>query len=220
MDKYNLITILGHTAGGKTSVAANLAYFLNTEIISADSRQVYKNMNLGTGKDYQDYMINGTQIPVHLIDLVFPGYKYNVFEYQKDFLSVYMNIIEKGKTPILCGGTGMYIEAVLKGYKLIQVPINQELRESLKDKPLEELSDILKSIKTLHNKSDIDTKKRTIRAIEIENYYKNHPLSETEYPEINSLIIGVNFDRDSRRNRISKRLKQRLNEGIDRKSVV
>ncbi len=212
--KYKLITILGPTACGKTAVAANLALEINGEIISADSRQVYRGMDIGTGKDIDEYIVNGKQIPYHLIDIVDAGHKYNVYEFQQDFIRVFNSISEKNKMPILCGGTGMYIDAVTKGYKLIKVPVNNELRKQFENKSLDELSLILSKIKNMHNKSDIVTKKRAIRAIEIEEYYKNEPKIENNYPKIKCLFIGVKYDRDSRRKRISKRLKQRLDEGM------
>lgn len=214
MPKYDLITILGPTASGKTLFSAALAAQLHTEIISADSRQIYRGMDLGTGKDLVDYTINGQTIPYHLIDIVDPGYKYNVFEYQKDFLKAYESIKAKGCLPILCGGTGLYLESVLKGYKLIPVPENPELRLSLSDKSLSELTEILEQYKTLHNSTDVDTVKRAIRAIEIEEYYQKHPIQEREFPKLNSLIIGVDIDRELRREKISRRLKQRLEEGM------
>lgn len=211
---YELITILGPTASGKTPLAAALADRLHTEIISGDSRQIYRRMDLGTGKDLADYTIEGRQIPYHLIDIVEPGYKYNVFEYQRDFLKAYQDIRSRGMLPILCGGTGMYIESVLKGYRLVPVPEDEALRTRLADKSLEELTDILKTYKTLHNSTDVDTVKRAIRAIEIEEYYLQHPVEEREFPAINGLIVGVDIDRDLRREKISRRLKQRLDEGM------
>lgn len=212
--KYNLITILGPTAGGKTSVAAHLALELKSEIISADSRQVYRGMDIGTGKDIEDYTVNGTKIPYHIIDIVDAGYKYNVFEYQNDFVKAFEDISIRNMIPILCGGTGMYIDAATKGYKLINVPVNEQLRVELKNRSLKELTKILAEIKIQHNKSDIDTPKRAIRAIEIAKYYQDNPEIEFEYPKINSLFIGVKFDRESRRKRISQRLKQRLENGM------
>ena len=188
---YDLITILGPTASGKTSLAASLADRLNTEIISGDSRQVYRRMDLGTGKDLVDYVVNGHFIPYHLIDIVEPGYKYNVFEYQRDFLKAYEEISTKGKLPILCGGTGMYIESVLKGYRLLPVPENPELRSSLIGKSLEELTHILEGYKKLHNSTDVDTVKRAIRAIEIEEYYKQQSPEYREFPSLRSLIISI-----------------------------
>lgn len=214
MKSYKLITILGPTASGKTNFAAALAAHLDTEIISADSRQVYRSMDIGTGKDLADYIIDGKEIPYHLIDICNPGDKYNVFEYQHDFHRVYTNISAKGKLPILCGGTGMYIEAVLKGYKLLDVPQNPVLRESLKSKTLSELEQILASYKVLHNKTDVDSAQRAIRAIEIEEYYKNEAPDTNEYEPINSLIIGINIDRKLRREKISHRLRARLEEGM------
>ena len=214
MDTYQLITVLGPTASGKTTFAAALAARLNTEIISADSRQIYRSMDIGTGKDLADYTVNGKTIPYHLIDICDPGYKYNVFEYQHDFFRAYETIRKKGKLPILCGGTGMYIEAVLKGYRLLDVPQNPGLRESLKDKSLPELEQILAGYKVLHNKTDVDTAQRAIRAIEIEEYYKNEAPDVNEYDPINSLIIGIHIDRELRREKISRRLRTRLDEGM------
>ena len=212
--KYDLITILGPTASGKTPLAAALADRLGAEIISGDSRQVYRRMDLGTGKDLVDYTVEGRQVPYHLIDIVEPGYKYNVFEYQRDFLKAYQEITAKNKLPILCGGTGMYIESVLKGYRLLPVPENPELRASLEGKSLEELTGILAGYKKLHNSTDVDTAKRAIRAIEIEEYYKQQPPEYREFPSLKSLIIGVDIDRELRREKITRRLKQRLDEGM------
>ena len=212
--KYDLITILGPTASGKTPLAAHLADKLGTEIISGDSRQIYRRMDLGTGKDLVDYVVDGRPVPYHLIDIVEPGYKYNVFEYQRDFLKAYEEITAKGKLPILCGGTGMYIESVLKGYRLLPVPENPELRASLEGKSLEELTRILEGYKKLHNSTDVDTAKRAIRAIEIEEYYKQQPPEYREFPTLNSLIVGVDIDRELRREKITRRLKQRLEEGM------
>lgn len=209
-----LIVVLGPTASGKTSVAANIAYRFNGEVISADSRQVYRGMDLGTGKDYEDYIINGTQIPYHLIDIRDAGEKYNVFEFQTDFLDAYNEIKGHGKLPVLCGGTGMYIEAVTKGYKLWPVPPNPELREELEKKSLEELITILASKKNLHNTSDTDTKKRAIRGIEIAEYYEEHPEIETEYPTFDVLYLGVKYQRNKERKNITERLAQRLENGL------
>lgn len=214
MPDYDLIAILGPTASGKTPFAAALANVLDTEIISADSRQIYRGMDLGTGKDLIDYTVNGKQIPYHLIDIADPGYKYNVFEYQRDFLTAYETIKQKRKLPVLCGGTGLYLESVLKGYKLLPVPENPELRARLADKSLEELTGILQQYKTLHNTTDVDTAKRAIRAIEIEEYYAHTPVDERTFPQLNSLIIGVDIDRELRREKISRRLRQRLDEGM------
>lgn len=212
--KYDLITILGPTASGKTDLAAHLAYDLNTEIISADSRQIYRGMDLGTGKDLEDYVVNGKQIPYHLIDICDAGFKYNLFMYQQDFLKAFLDMQERQLLPVLCGGTGLYIESVLKGYRMIPVPENPELRASLEGKSLEELSTILSTYKTLHNTTDVDTPKRAIRAIEIGEYYRKNPVKEREFPEIHPLIIGVSIDRELRRAKISNRLRQRLENGM------
>ena len=212
--KYDLITILGPTASGKTTLAAALADKLQTEIISGDSRQVYRRMDLGTGKDLDDYTVNGRSVPYHLIDIVEPGTKYNVFEYQRDFLQAYEGIVSQGKQPILCGGTGMYIESVLKGYRLLPVPENKELRSSLEGKTLEELTHILESYKQLHNSTDVDTTKRAIRAIEIEEYNQTHSTDYRDFPALRSLVIGVDIDRELRREKITRRLKQRLSDGM------
>lgn len=214
MNNYELITIIGPTASGKTAFAAALAARLDTEIISGDSRQVYRSMDIGTGKDLVDYVVDGKQIPYHLIDICNPGDKYNVFEYQHDFHKAFEEIRKKGKLPILCGGTGMYIESVLRGFKLLDVPQNPALRESLKGKSLAELEQILASYKVLHNKTDVDSAQRAIRAIEIEEFYKTEAPDKREYAPINSLIIGVDIDRDLRREKISRRLRARLDEGM------
>lgn len=214
MNNYELITIIGPTASGKTAFAAALAARLDTEIISGDSRQVYRSMDIGTGKDLADYVVDGKQIPYHLIDICNPGDKYNVFEYQHDFHKAFEEIRKKRKLPILCGGTGMYIESVLRGFKLLDVPQNPALRESLKGKSLAELEQILASYKVLHNKTDVDSAQRAIRAIEIEEFYKTEAPDKREYAPINSLIIGVDIDRDLRREKISKRLRARLDEGM------
>lgn len=209
----DIITILGPTASGKTTLAAQLAAKIGgAEIISADSRQVYKGMDIGTGKDLADYTVNGQQIPYHLIDIVEAGEKYNLFQYQQDFWHNYFNIIERGKLPILCGGTGLYIESVLKSYKMVPVPENAALREKLKGFSLEELTEILKQYKTLHNTTDVDTPQRAIRAIEIQEYYKQNRIQEREFPQLKSLTIGVNIDRDLRRKKITERLHKRLEE--------
>lgn len=211
---YDLITILGPTASGKTPLAAALAARLRTEIISGDSRQVYCRMDLGTGKDLADYVVDGCRIPYHLIDIVPPGYKYNVFEFQRDFLTAYESIRKRGMIPILCGGTGMYLESVLKGYKLLPVPENPELRKRLESKSLSELTEILSTYKQLHNSTDVDTVKRAVRAIEIEEYYWQQPVDARSFPEVHSLIVGVDIDRELRREKISRRLQQRLDEGM------
>ena len=214
-----LITILGPTASGKTSLAAALAAETDAEIISADSRQVYRGMTIGTGKDLADYIIDGRQIPYHLIDICEPGTKYNLFQYQQDFYDAYLDITGRGVQPILCGGTGLYIESVLKGYRLSPVPQNQTLRDVLAPKSLDELTRMLEDLKTragtkMYNRTDVDTAQRAIRAIEIETYNLEHPMPERELPAVDSLIIGVAIDRDVRREKISRRLKARLDEGM------
>ncbi len=212
--KYNIVTILGPTASGKTRFAVELSRRIKGEIISADSRQVYRGMDIGTGKDIKDYEIEKVIIPSHLIDIVDAGYQYNVFEFQRDFLKSLETIKSNKGFPVLCGGTGLYIDAALKGYKLIDVPVNLDLRKELENKNLMELSDVLKKYKRLHNRSDGDTVKRAIRAIEIEEYYLNNNIVEKEYPKLNSLIIGIDCERELRRKRITNRLNIRLKEGL------
>ena len=214
-----MITILGPTASGKTDLATHLAARLNAEIISADSRQVYCGMDIGTGKDLADYMVDGHVIPYHLIDICEPGTKYNLFRYQQDFLDCYEDIRSRGALPILCGGTGLYIEAVLKGYSLSPVPQNPELRAELEGKSLKELTHLLADLKernhsVMHNKTDVDSCQRAIRAIEIETYNLTKPTEERQCPPIDSLIIGVDIDREERRRKITKRLKERLKAGM------
>ncbi|MCR5573625.1 MAG: tRNA (adenosine(37)-N6)-dimethylallyltransferase MiaA [Bacteroidaceae bacterium] len=211
MKNYNLIAILGPTATGKTALAAHLADRLGSEVISADSRQVYRRMDLGTGKDLVDYEVEGRHIPYHLIDIAEPGTKYNVYQYQQDFLRAYEDITSRGMLPIVCGGSGLYIESVLRGYRMADVPENKELRQRLEGKSLEELTAILKTYKNLHNTTDTDTAKRAIRAIEIAEFGQRE---ETSFPQLNSLVIGVSIDRELRRAKITRRLKQRLEEGM------
>jgi tRNA dimethylallyltransferase len=211
---FNLVTVLGPTASSKTAFAAHLAHKINGEVISADSRQVYRHMDLGTGKDYDDYIVDGKPIPCHLIDIVDPGYKYNVFEYQRDFVKAFTDIASRGHCPILCGGTGLYIDAAIKGYCLIPVPPDEKLREELSAKTLDELTSILASMKTLHNHTDVDTKKRAIRAIEIERYYLTNQIVLKDYPLIRNLCLGVRFDRHTERSRITERLQRRLASGL------
>lgn len=210
----SLLTILGPTACGKTAFATRLAYDLDGEILSADSRQVYRGMDIGTGKDLADYIVNGKQIPYHLIDIADAGEKYNVYEFQHDFLNAYNDIVVRGATPIMCGGTGLYLESVIRGYRLSPVPQNPELRERLAGKTLEELTEILRGYKQLHNTTDVDSAQRAIRAIEIEDYYQHTPLDNREFPEIDSLVIGLDINRELRREKISKRLRLRLEEGM------
>ena len=211
---YDLITILGPTACGKTALAVSLAACLDTEIISGDSRQVYKKMDIGTGKDLDEYVFNGKKIPYHLIDIAEPGSKYTLFNFQHDFLEAYNSIKKQGKIPVFCGGSGLYLESVLRSYNLSPVPVNQELRENLEKKTLGELAELLSSFRPLHNTTDTDTKKRAIRAIEIELYYMEHTAYLRAFPSINSLVIGVDVDRQTRRQRITERLCFRLKNGM------
>jgi tRNA dimethylallyltransferase len=212
--KYDLLVITGPTASGKTSLAVTLAKGMGGEIISADSRQVYRGMNLGTGKDYNDYIIDGIRLPCHLIDIAEPGYKYNVFEFQKDFIKVYMSLRERKVFPVVCGGSGMYADSIVTGYKMFEVPPDSGLRVELEKKSMEELKDILSTYRDLHNITDIDTRKRVIRAIEIEHFNRNRKQKNLEFPEIRSLVIGVSLSREERRRRITSRLKKRLEEGL------
>ena len=214
MNHFDMITILGPTACGKTSLAVELAHRIGAEIISADSRQVYRRMDLGTGKDLEDYVVNGETLPYHLIDIVEPGEKYNVFRYQQDFLAAYNDIRSRGRKVVVCGGTGLYLESILQGYRLMPVPVNPELRAQLESKSLEELTDILQTYKELHNNTDTDTVRRAIRAIEIEEYYRQHPTEGRDFPTLRSLTIGLDIDRETRRERISHRLRERLEHGM------
>lgn len=211
---YDLITILGHTAGGKTAIAARVAHALGGEVISADSRQVYRGMTIGTGKDHDDYLVNGARVPVHLVDIRAAGEEYNVFEFQGDFLSVYSMLNEAGKVPVMCGGTGMYIESVLRQYEMVHVPVNQALRDALEGKTLEELNVILGSYRTLHNQTDTTTRKRAVRAIEIAAHMEAPGEVPAEMPRIRSLTIGISHERNRRRQRITSRLRYRLEEGM------
>ena len=214
-----MVTILGPTASGKTTLATRLAHTIGGEIISADSRQVYRNMDIGTGKDLADYVVDGKKIPYHLIDIAEAGTKYNLYQYQHDFHVAYQDIVSRDERPILCGGTGLYLEAVLKGYALSPVPQNTELRARLEGKSLAELTQILSDLKAqtgsvMHNTTDVDSCQRAIRAIEIETYNIEHTTALRTMPAIDSLIIGVNIEREERRRKITARLKQRLDEGM------
>lgn len=214
-EKYDLVSVVGPTACGKTSLAVELALAVpGAEIISADSRQVYRGMDIGTGKDIAEYTREGVTVPSHLLDIVDAGEKYNLFEFQRDFLVVYEDIRERGAFPIMCGGSGLYVESVLKGYRLLPVPENPALRASLEEKSLEQLTALLATYKQLHNNTDTDNKKRAIRAIEIEEYYRTCSVEERYFPQINALTIGVQVDREVRRERISRRLRQRLECGM------
>ena len=218
-----MITILGPTASGKTPLAAALAQRIGGEILSADSRQVYRRMDIGTGKDLSDYRLavdgSPVDIPYHLIDICEPGTRYNLFQYQQDFFDAYEQVRGRGAVPILCGGTGLYIEAVLKGYRLSPVPQNQALRDALEGRSLAELTEMLRQLKArsgsvMHNTTDVDSAQRAIRAIEIEQYTLEHPMPLRELPAVESLIIGVNIDRELRREKITRRLRARLDEGM------
>lgn len=211
---FNLISVVGPTASGKTALAVRLAAELGGEVISADSRQIYRGMDIGTGKDLGEYSWKGCKVPCHLIDIVEAGAKYNVFEYQNDFLKVWEDCRQRGVFPVLCGGSGLYVEAVLKGYKLLAVPVDEELRASLAGLALPELAQRLAGYKKLHNTTDVDTVKRAIRAIEIEEYYLTHPYEEKDFPELRPLIVGVDVSREVRRERITARLHARLQEGM------
>lgn len=211
---YDLLVITGPTASGKTSLAVAVAHELGSEIISADSRQVYRGMDIGTGKDYDDYMIDGVRIPCHLMDIAEPGYKYNVFEYQRDFLKIYKELKSRNVFPLVCGGSGMYADSIISGYKMYEVPPDSGLRTKLEKKSMEELKEILSTYRNLHNTTDIDTKKRVIRAIEIEYFSRNRNVTDNGFPKVNALVIGVSVDREIRRKRISERLLKRLESGM------
>ena len=215
-----MITIVGPTASGKTRLAVNVALAYNSEVISGDSRQVYREMTLGTGKDLEDYLVRDNEgnvvreVKCHLIDIREPGYKYSIYEFQKDFHAAYNDIVSRNLVPVFCGGSGLYVESILRGYEMHEVPENPELRKSLEGKSLEELTEILKTYKTLHNQTDTDTAKRAIREIEIRDYYKSHAEQLTGYPAVKSLVVGTEVDREVRRERISRRLRERLEAGM------
>ncbi len=211
---HDILVITGPTATGKTRLAALVADRLGGEVISADSRQVYRGMDIGTGKDLSDYTIDSRSVPVHMVDIVDAGYRYNVFEYQRDFLKVFEDLSARGVFPVVCGGSGMYVDSIVSGYRLVQVPVNAQLRELLAGRSLEELTEILSHYKSLHNKTDVDTVKRAVRAIEIADYYSNHPVDESPFPVRNPLVTAVFVDRETRRQRISDRLRTRLDEGM------
>lgn len=210
----SLIVITGPTASGKTRLAALVAREINAEIISADSRQVYRGMDLGTGKDIDDYYVDGELIRYHLIDIVDAGEKYNLYQYQEDFIKAYNDIVARGKRVILCGGSGLYVESVINAYKLVHVPANNDFRKQCEIKTYDELVEELKQLKRLHNTTDIDSKQRLIRALEIEYFYKEFPQEANNFPELKSIIIAVDISREYRRNRISSRLKLRVDEGM------
>jgi len=213
-DTYNLIAVIGPTASGKTSLAARLAHQLHGAVISADSRQVYRRLNLGTGKDYDEYRVGNERVPVHLLDIADPGYKYSVFEYQRDFNRTFLAVRAQNRWPILCGGSGMYIEAATRGYRLTEVPRNETLRSELNLLTLSALQKILTDLKKLHNRTDLDTRERAIRAIEIETYVCSNPAPVNEMPRVFPLYVGVKFDRFTERVRITERLQERLKQGM------
>lgn len=211
---YDILVITGPTATGKTRLAAMVSDRLGGEVISADSRQVYRGMDIGTGKDMSDYTVDGRKVPVHMVDIVDAGYRYNVFEYQRDFLKVLEEMTARGVFPVVCGGSGMYVDSIVSGYRLVQVPVNEQLRALLAGRSLEELTEILSKYKSLHNSTDVDTVKRAVRAIEIADYYASHPVDESPFPVRNPLVTAVFVDRETRRQRISERLRVRLDEGM------
>jgi tRNA dimethylallyltransferase len=211
---HDLLVITGPTATGKTRLAALVADRLGGEVISADSRQVYRGMDIGTGKDLSDYNVDGRSVPVHMVDIVDAGYRYNVYEYQRDFLQVFEDMTVRGVFPVVCGGSGMYVDSIVSGYRLVQVPVNDPLRALLAGRSLEELTEILSQYKNLHNRTDVDTVKRAVRAIEIADWYAHHPVEETPFPVRNPLVTAVFVDRETRRQRISDRLRVRLEEGM------
>lgn len=210
----DLVTVLGHTAAGKTAFAAHLAQQTGGEIISADSRQVYRKMDIGTGKDYKDYLVEDERVPAHLIDIIDAGYEYNVYLFKQDFMRVYEELTERGIVPVLCGGSGLYIESVLRDYRLVNVPLNAGLRADLENGTLEELTGTLKQYGPVHNITDTANRKRLIRAIEIAKYQAEHPDDLSENRSLNSLVLGIRYERNIRRERITMRLRERLEEGM------
>lgn len=210
----DLVTVLGHTAAGKTAFAAHLAHQAGGEIISADSRQVYRRMDIGTGKDYKDYIVEDERVPAHLIDIIDAGYEYNVYLFKQDFMRVYEELTERGIVPVLCGGSGLYIESVLRDYRLVNVPLNAGLRADLENGSLEELTGTLKQYGPVHNITDTANRKRLIRAIEIAKYQAEHPDDLSENRSLNSLVLGIRYERNIRRERITMRLRERLEEGM------
>jgi len=211
---HDILVITGPTATGKTRLAALVADRLGGEVISADSRQVYRGMDIGTGKDLSDYIVDCRRVPVHMVDIVDAGYRYNVYEYQRDFLKVLEDMTARNAFPVVCGGSGMYVDSIVSGYRLVQVPVNAQLRELLEGRSLGELTEIISHYKSLHNKTDVDTVKRAVRAIEIADFYSNHQLDEKPFPVRNPLVTAVFVDRETRRQRISDRLRRRLEEGM------
>lgn len=209
-----LLTITGPTACGKTSLAAELAYQLGGEIISADSRQVFRGMDIGTGKDLADYHLHGTDIPYHLIDIHEAGYEYNVYQFQNDFIRAYGDIVSRGRQPILCGGTGMYIEAVVSGYQLADAPVDPDFRKRMEVYSDEQLTERLASYIKLHNHTDTEDRDRLLRALEIQEYHRQHPDRYPHMPEVEHCIVCVTYPRAVVIERIGVRLRQRLEEGM------
>ncbi|MEE4259059.1 MAG: tRNA (adenosine(37)-N6)-dimethylallyltransferase MiaA [Bacteroidales bacterium] len=210
----HLITILGATATGKTRLAVELASLIDGEIISADSRQVYKGMDIGTGKDIEEYTFDGKTVPYHLIDIVEPGYEFNVFEFHREFHVAYKDVVSRGKMPVMCGGSGMYLDAVISGYKFNKVPLNEFLRKNLEDLSDDELVKKLKSYGPLHNITDISDRHRLVRAIEIAEFEKKNEALPNELPTIHSLNFGIRFERETIRRRVTERLEYRLENGL------
>ncbi len=213
-DEKSLVVITGPTATGKTKLSAKLASRLDGEIISADSRQVYRGMDIGTGKDLGDYVAEGEKIPYHLVDIREPGYEYNVYEFQNDFLQAFEDISDRGKLPILCGGTGLYIEAAISGYRFISVPENKELRKELSDVPMDKLVEMLSSMKKLHNTTDITDRERLVRALEIAIYEIEHNHKDLKYPRVNPILFALHFERAELRRRITERLEKRIEKDM------
>ena len=211
-NKIDMLCILGPTAAGKTHLAAALAKILDSEIISADSRQVYRDMDIGTGKDLDEYCIDGEKIPYHLINIVDAGYEFNVFEYQQAFLKAYQEIKNKKRLPILCGGTGLYINAVLSGYKLVKVPEDNKLRDELRDKTDKELIARLSGLGPLHNTTDTLNRNRLIRAIEIAEHSGEPEIDK--FPSIETRTYGLRLERTDLKKLIAARLKTRLKNGM------
>lgn len=215
MGKNILPIIIGPTATGKTRLAALVAADINAEVICADSRQVYRDMNLGTGKDYDDYIVNGRKIPYHLMDIVDAGEKFNLFKFFEAFQQSYKDIVDRGKQPLVCGGTGMYVESIIKNYNMHPVPEDLEFRKSCESRSFEDLTEELKTYKTLHNTTDLDTKKRLVRALEIARYERLHPIECKQIACLyEPLTIGVSVSREVRRERIERRFKERLASGM------
>lgn len=212
--QLTLITILGPTATGKTALAAEVAYRLNGEVISADSRQVFRGMDVGTGKDLADYNLHGTHIPYHIIDICDPAEEYSAYRFVNDFIKAFNDITARGKQPILCGGTGLYLDAVVRGYRLSDAPIDPEWRDSVKSCSDEELTARLASYGPLHNHTDTETRERLLRALEIQEYAVKHPENYSHLPEMQHRVFGIRLERQDIIDRIEQRLRTRLEEGM------